>query len=172
MAGLWPCIALVVVNLGVIAGATGATSACRAEAAAALIMDLAEEASVAGTYTACGNKRAHHASSRRQTTRISWRTGLVGACMVAADLLTVTALFALLPWRLPVGDVATPTLHTGGVDDATGCGAALLTTGSALPLQPEPKHLRAGISFGTGGGFEAAKGSRGGGIVGGGTALA
>jgi hypothetical protein len=84
MENSWPRIAAsVAVNLGVIAGATGATRVCRTGAAAA--PGWADRLALVAPYKVCGRNRTHHASNRLQSARTSKRTGPTGTRMVVAD---------------------------------------------------------------------------------------
>ena len=133
---------------GVRPGATGeaATAVCLRAGASAPAW--AGALSCVGTYSLCGRLRTHHVLKRVQITRNRMRTGPVGACvaLVAATVLLAAVLALVLP----------ETVFTmgcdGGVDSVERTGSALLTPGWVVPPQAVPPHLRAGSSFGTGGG--------------------
>jgi hypothetical protein len=128
-------------------------------------------------YNRGGRLRTHHPSKRVQIARTRTRTGPAGACVApVAAVLPAT----VLAWAPPEAVLFT-TGFAGEVDSMERTGLALLTPGWIAPPQAAPAHLRAGSSFGTGGGVmvtdggfdvvggvEVSGGSKVGGIVGGG----
>ena len=105
------------------------------------------------------------------------RAGPVDVCVA---VVAVMPLATMLAWALSETVLFT-TGRDGGVDSVERTGSALLTPGWTVPPQAAVAHLRAGSSFGTGGGvivtnggfdviggFEVGGGSNVGGIVGGG----
>lgn len=109
-----------------------------------------------------------------QITRTRMRTGPLDVC--AAVVVVATVPPASVPaWALP--EILLFTMGCeGGMDAVDRTGSALLTLGwTAVLPQAVPAHLRAGSSFGTGGGvmvtnggFEVVGGFKVDGIVGGG----
>jgi len=82
------------------------------------------------------------------------RTGLVGPCTALLAAVTVATVLAR---ALPEVVVFTRVLG-GGVDSMARTGSALLTPGWAVLPQAVAAHLRAGSSFGTGGGVMVTSG--------------
>lgn len=106
-----------------------------------------------------------------------------GAADICAAVIAVMPPATVLAWVLPETALFTADCE-GGMDSVGRTGSALLTLGAVLP-HAVPAHLRAGSSFGTGGGvmvtsggydvvgeIEVGGGFNVGGIVGGGTAPA
>lgn len=86
-------------------------------------------------------------SKRMQITRTSMRAGVVDICVTLVWAIPETGLFA----------VGCDT----GVDAVKRTGSALLTLGWVVPAHAASAHLRAGSSFGTGGGAMVTKGGFG-----------
>jgi hypothetical protein len=82
------------------------------------------------------------------------RTGLVGPCLA---LLAAVAVATVLARALPEVVLFTR-VFGGGVDSVERTGSALLTPGRAVLPQAVAVHLRAGSSFGTGGGVMVTNG--------------
>jgi hypothetical protein len=82
------------------------------------------------------------------------RTGLVGPC---AALLAVVPAATVLARALPEVVLFTRVFDVG-VDSVERAGSALLKPGWTVPPQATVAHLRAGSSFGTGGGVMVTNG--------------
>jgi hypothetical protein len=85
---------------------------------------------------------------RVQITRARMRTGPAGVCVA---LLTAVLPVTVRVWLSPEAALFS-TIRDGGVDLVERTGSALLTLGRTVLPQVVPAHLRAGSSFGTGGG--------------------
>jgi|SRR6185312_16712820 len=99
------------------------------------------------------------------------RAGPVDVCVAVVAVMPPATMLA---WALPE-TVLFAMGCEGGADAVERTGSALPTLGWTMPLQPATAHLRAGSSFGTGGGvmvtnggFEVVGGFKVDGIVGGG----
>lgn len=134
---------------GVSPGATGEAATVDCVRADTSAIARARALSCAGKYSRCGRLRTHHALKWVQITRTRMRTDAVGACVVLAAAMGLRS--TLLALALPEILLFT-TGCDGSVDSVERTGSALLTPGWVVPPQASPAHLRAGSSFGTGGG--------------------